>query len=633
LINDVWQPPAPDVSVRDTNRFGKILLVNDSAVQLDQLFRLLDGNGFDVVVALNAEEAIELAFSVEPDLIISDVVMPNMDGIELCRRLKLEPGTAGIPFLLVTALRFDDSGVIAGLEAGADDYIEVTAPRTLLLKKAEKLIGDRRKALAYNRAKMELADSEEKYRTVLEATGAGYYEIDLEGKLTFFNRALCSLLQYSSHELVSIDNWLGDRGGIIQYPERDLDEAARGVASRVCWYEREVVRKDGARRVFEVSVSQILDQQGNSQGFRGIVRDVTDRKGNEEALKMQSRVLESMAEGVTLSDEDGFMLYTNPALDERFGYDRGELIGKHVTVLNIDPPEQNAQLVSGIMEELKKRGTWEGEFHNKRKDGTSFITAARITTLEIGGNRYWLSVQQDITERKRLEQQLIQSEKLAALGQLISGVAHELNNPLTSVIGYAQLLLHKGKLNDRAAEGIEIINREAERTRRIVQNLLSFSRQHKPCRTQADLNEILERSLELRAYELKTNNITVCREFGDLPRINVDQHQLQQVLLNVIINAEQAIRTSGQKGTLTLKTQVKPGGGWVVVSIADDGPGIPPEDLTKIFDPFFTTKEIGKGTGLGLSISYGIIKEHGGIIRAESESGRGTTFITELPLS
>jgi len=628
LIDDLLQAPIPDVSVRDPNRLGKILLVNDSAVQLDRLFRLLDDSGFDVVLTLNPEEAIQLASSVEPDLIVSDVVMPNMDGIELCRRLKLDPGTASIPFLLVTALRYDDSGVIAGLEAGADDYIEVSAPRTLLLKKAEKLIGERRKALAYNRARMELADSEEKYRTVLEATGAGYYEIDLDGKLTFFNRALCSLLQYFPHELAGADNWLGHGPGIS-----DLDDTARGGAGRVWWYQREVVRKDGARRMVEVSVSPIVDQRGNSQGFRGIVRDVTERKRNEEALKMQSRVLESMTEGVTLSDEGGFMLYTNPALDEMFRYDRGELIGKHVTVLNIYPPDQNARLVSGIMEELKNRGTWEGEFHNQRKDGTSFITAARITALEICGNRYWLSVQQDITERKRLEQQLIQSEKLAALGQLISGVAHELNNPLTSVIGYAQLLLHKGQLDERAAEGIQIINREAERTRRIVQNLLSFSRQHKPCRAEADLNEILERSLELRAYELKTNNITVCREFGDLPRVNVDQHQLQQVFLNVIINAEQAIRTTCHKGTLTLKTEVKPDGGWAVVSIADDGPGIPPEDLSRIFDPFFTTKEVGKGTGLGLSISYGIMKEHGGIIRAESEPGRGTTFIAELPLS
>jgi PAS domain S-box-containing protein len=424
-----------------------------------------------------------------------------------------------------------------------------------------------------------------------------------------------------------MDNWLGELGGIS-----DLDDAGRSGGGRVWWHEREVVRKDGNPRMVEVSVSPILDQQGNSQGFRGIVRDVTDRKRNEEALKLQSRVLESMTEGVTLSDDDGFILYTNPALDEMFGYERGELIRQHVTVLNIYPPDQNARLVSSIMDELKKLGTWQGVFHNKRKNETSFITAARIGALEIGGTRYWLSVQQDITERKRLEQQLIQSEKLAALGQLISGVAHELNNPLTSVIGYAQLLLHKGKLDERATEGVEIINREAERTRRIVQNLLSFSRQHKPCRARANLNEILERSLELRAYELKTNNITVCRDFGDLPQIDVDQHQLQQVFLNVIINAEQAIRTTGHKGTLKLKTEVKPAGGWAVVTIADDGSGIPPEDLTKVFDPFFTTKEVGKGTGLGLSISYGIIKEHGGIIRAESEHGQATTFTIELPL-
>jgi two-component system NtrC family sensor kinase len=627
LINPRSKPSA-QVNLQDTPGPGKILLVNDSAVQLDKLFRLLDGGGFDVVLALGAEEAIDLASSAEPDLIVSDVVMPNMDGIELCRKLKLDPGTAGTPFLLVTALRYDDSGIVAGLEAGADDYIDVNAPRTLLLKKAEKLIGDRRKALAYNRARMELADSEEKYRTVLDATDAGYYEIGLDGKLTFFNRALCSLLQYSEEELTGIDTWLGDGAGNI-----DLHDTARAGDGHVSWDERKVVRKDGDIRTVEVSASPILNHQGKPQGFRGIVRDVTERKRNEEALRMQSRVLENMTEGVTLSDENGFILYTNPAADEMFRYERGELIGKHVDVLNTSVPGQNAQLAGGVAEELKERGMWQGEFHNERKDGTSFITAARITTLDIGGTRYRLSVQEDITDRKRLERQLIQSEKLAALGKLISGVAHELNNPLTSVIGYAQLLLHRGELEERTAESIEVINREAERTRRIVQNLLSFSRQHKPCRAQADLNEILERSLELRAYELKAHNITVSRELGDLPLVNVDQHQLQQVFLNIILNAEQAIRSIGEKGALTLKTEVKSGGRWAVVSIADDGPGIPPEDLTRIFDPFFTTKEVGKGTGLGLSISYGIIKEHGGIIRAESEPGRGTRFITELPLS
>jgi two-component system NtrC family sensor kinase len=244
-----------------------------------------------------------------------------------------------------------------------------------------------------------------------------------------------------------------------------------------------------------------------------------------------------------------------------------------------------------------------------------------------------IHVAKDISNEKLLQQQLIQSEKLSALGALISGIAHELNNPLMGVIGFSQLLQMRMDLDARAQENLLKINNLALRCRRIVQNLLSYARKQTPERTLTDINEILERTIELRSYELEVNNIEIVRDLDPrLPKTIADGHQLQQVFLNVVTNAEQAMLESHGRGRLTIRTRTDAQHTRITVEIADDGPGIPEHHLTRIFDPFFTTKEVGKGTGLGLSISYGMIKEHGGNIYARSRLGEGSTFVIEMPV-
>jgi two-component system NtrC family sensor kinase len=244
-----------------------------------------------------------------------------------------------------------------------------------------------------------------------------------------------------------------------------------------------------------------------------------------------------------------------------------------------------------------------------------------------------IHVAKDISNEKLLQQQLIQSEKLSAIGELISGIAHELNNPLTGVMGYSQLLQLRKDLDDRAKENLLKINNLALRCQKIVQNLLSFARKQKPERTLSDINDILEKTVELRSYELQVNNIEISRELDrNLPKTIADAHQLQQVFLNVLTNAEQAMLEAHGKGHLTIRTRADAPNARIIVEVVDDGPGIPESHLTRIFDPFFTTKEVGKGTGLGLSLSYGIIKEHGGNIYARSRPGDGSTFVIELPI-
>ncbi len=244
-----------------------------------------------------------------------------------------------------------------------------------------------------------------------------------------------------------------------------------------------------------------------------------------------------------------------------------------------------------------------------------------------------IHVAKDISNEKLLQQQLIQSEKLSAIGELISGIAHELNNPLTGVMGYSQLLQMRKDLDDRVKENLLKINNLALRCQKIVQNLLSFARKQKPERTLSDINDILEKTIELRSYDLHVNNIEIGRDLDrHLPKTIADAHQLQQVFLNVLTNAEQAMLEAHGRGQLHIRTHSDNQNARVIVEIKDDGPGIPENYLTRIFDPFFTTKEVGKGTGLGLSLSYGMIKEHGGNIYARSRIGEGSTFIIELPV-
>jgi two-component system, NtrC family, sensor kinase len=223
---------------------------------------------------------------------------------------------------------------------------------------------------------------------------------------------------------------------------------------------------------------------------------------------------------------------------------------------------------------------------------------------------------------------LLHSEKMAAVGQLISGVAHELNNPLTAILGYSQLLTSCGQVGPQGLEYSEKLYKQAQRTHRIVQNLLSFARQHKPERVPVRLNQVLEDTLALRDYDLRMSNIRLHLDLAEnLPLAAADPHQLQQVFLNLVNNAVDAILESSGQGDLWVRTARE--AERFVVEFVDSGPGV--KDPSKVFDPFYTTKPVGKGTGLGLSICYGIITEHGGLIRVSNVPPRGACFTIELP--
>jgi PAS domain S-box-containing protein len=249
------------------------------------------------------------------------------------------------------------------------------------------------------------------------------------------------------------------------------------------------------------------------------------------------------------------------------------------------------------------------------------------------------AVLRDVTERKKLQdqardvyQQLVQAEKLAALGQTMSGVAHELNNPLATILACAERLAGK-PLDDGTKRDLDAIHNAADRAARIVRNLQTFARKRHTTRTTVELNHVVTETIALRAYEQRAANVVIVQALAaGLPPIFADPHQIQQILLNLIINAEQAMLDAHGRGTLILRTWHDPDRDAVVMEVHDDGPGMPADVQAKVFDPFFTTKAVGKGTGLGLTVAYAIAHEHGGRLRVESGTSGGASFFLELPV-
>ena len=277
----------------------------------------------------------------------------------------------------------------------------------------------------------------------------------------------------------------------------------------------------------------------------------------------------------------------------------------------------------------------------RRVDDTPIWVEITAHATPAGDAFHLEALVRDVSERKKLDDdtrglyhQLLQAEKMAALGQTISGVAHELNNPLATILSWSERLTEKTTIEPSVRRGLEIILSESERAARIVRNLLTFARKRQTTRMMVDVNQVVRETLALRAYEQRATNITVVDALSaGLPQVFADSHQLQQVLLNLVINSEQAMLSANGRGVLVVRTWHDTERESVVLEINDDGPGVPDEVQPKIFDPFFTTKGVGKGTGLGLTVAYAIVQEHGGKIRLESRPGRGASFFVELPVS
>jgi len=389
-----------------------------------------------------------------------------------------------------------------------------------------------------------------------------------------------------------------------------------------------------------------------------VAHAIEEKKLDQEVKKTNERyrtLVETMNDGLFTVSLDEMITFVNPAMLDLTGWDAADLVGQPLHVI------MDERSVGEFRERSRRRrpaGASRFELMLRARDGSMIPVLIGVTPyLSSGENRGAFAIVTDLREQKKAEEerrrmheevlqanvklrdsmkqlqsaqeQLIQAEKLSALGEMISGVAHELNNPLTGVMGYAQLLMGAGESQEVNAN-LERIHKEAVRCQRIVQNLLGFARGHHPERKLVDVNDVLRNTIDLRSYQLKVDNVELTVDLAqNLPPVLADAHLMQQVFVNIINNAHQALMEVKRPGSLVVRTREV--GGRVRIEFIDNGPGIPHEKLGKIFDPFFTTKEIGRGTGLGLSLSYGIVQEHDGQIRVSSVPGEGASFIVDLP--
>jgi len=476
-------------------------------------------------------------------------------------------------------------------------------------------------------------ENEARFKDLFETLQEGVYIADADGKLEDINPAFVRMLGYENREAL-LGRPLSEF--FLQPDEWETERRQLAQSDVLQGHEAVLRRRDGSPLSALHASALIRDTAGRVRRRQGTLVDISERHQIETRLQREQefarRLVESFPDLVIALDREDRYTFVSPRSGELLGFSPEELIGSSFSE-QVEPHSRREvqTFLQAIISGQCANGST--EFLIRRNDGEARLFRATASPLMDFSGRIAgvIAAARDITDSKRMEQQLIQSERLAAMGQMIAGVAHELNNPLTAVLGVTELL-RDSTPDDSARRQLEIAHRQARRAAQIVQSLLTFSRPPQPRKICLNLSELIERSLQLHEHSLRSNRITV--DFSapaDLPLILGDTSQLTQVFLNLIANAEQAVREIREHGTLRIR--VSRATDRVMATFQDDGAGIPREILPKIFDPFFTTKRPGRGTGLGLSICLAILREHNGEIEAQALAQGGSLFAIWLPIA
>lgn len=626
-----------------------------------------------------------------PDLILADYHLPQftaIDALEVLQQRGLD-----IPVIVVTGYVGEET-VAECLKKGASDYL--LKDRLNRLGQAVRGALEQKKLrVDKERVEASLQESRQRFHRLVDSTEDFIYSYDWEGQFTSANASFCRAMGVSEPEIIGrTHEELGF--SVLQGREwRLLNDQVLTTGENVR-IEINTAMPDGFVHIFDVILTPLLDITGKPTGVAGISRDVTVKsllfeEANRRAVEMEAiaRVSSAMRTAHTRNEllsvvlDQFFNLLQvnsaaigsyNPEANEvvielgrgfcsewkgmRVSAERG-MVGRaisngkpyiskdiHNDLCDLGLPVTEKPLAMACAPLVSRDVTvgilWTGSMQPFNEQDISLLTAvANMTANAIHRQSLHDDLETQIEALRSAQVRLVQSEKLAAVGELVSGVTHELNNPLTAVLLYAQLLQQHDIPPDMARLADKIAS-EALRAASIVRGLLDFARQRPSERKLTPINQVIEKCLDLVAYELRANSIQWDVDLSpDLPQTLVDPHQLQQVLINIINNAWQAMSGVRKPGLLHVATAVGSSTFYtkrlgepkmIRITIQDDGPGIPQDMLSSIFDPFFTTKPEGEGTGLGLSICHGIIAEHGGHIWAESELGHGATFFIELPI-
>jgi two-component system NtrC family sensor kinase len=521
-----------------------------------------------------------------------------------------------------------------GMEA-ADEYIHPVLERTYLVStsRVHGAFNDGLQTIHVLKDITDRREAERRYRELFDNIQEGLFFATPEGRFVEVNDAIVRMLGYDSREeLLQTD--ISTQIYLSAEHRQRFSEAIEktGVLRN---YQALLRRKDGSVIHTLQNAFAVRDAQGKILQYRGLMLDITELKNFQAELQRErdfnTKILNNTSSMILVVDTAGLVSYANRRCLEGGAYRQSELLGRRLT--DLVAPGRRQALSEALTASLGGQQVDNLELPVLLVEGRVGQFSVNLSPMrdEQGNVNSIVVAMTDITDAALLQAKLMHTEKMAAVGQLVSGVAHEVNNPLTAILGFADLLLEHPEIPHPAKKDLRVIIQEAQRTKQIVQNLLSFARQMPPQRKAMQVNAVLRRTLALRAYDFTNHGVEIVEQLNnDLPEVVGDAHQLQQVFLNILNNAYDAVRETGRTGRIEIETA--PRGAFAEIRFRDNGAGIAyPE---RIFDPFFTTKEVGKGTGLGLSICYGIVREHGGEISCHNNTGApGATFVVRLPVS
>jgi two-component system, cell cycle sensor histidine kinase and response regulator CckA len=626
---------------------GYILIVDDNPYNLRVLEEILTSDGHNVHTANGWETAFKAAAKQTPDLILLDVVMPGMDGFKVCRHLKANPATAATPILFISSLDKPEDKLSA-FQAGGVDYIGKPFEKEEVLARVRTHLRLAAAQEQLERTNRELKGeiearktAEEQYRAIFEQCPDSMGILDPETmRFVDFNTVAHTRLGYTRDEFAALrvfDIVEGYTPEKIAERGRILDE--KGTAT----FELRDRMKTGEMRDILVSVRKMVFN--GRPMTQSVVKDITRWKRMEVALRESEKkyrtLFEASKDTILVSDNTGRILDVNLSGLELFGYTRQELLGLDPVLLYTNPDDRQR-----LWQKLLAEGfVNDYEVEMNRKNGDKIIVHLSVSIIrDDEGNIYrFRGIAHDVTARRRLEQQLIQAQKMESLGLFAGGVAHDFNNLLTAISGYGQIIRDAvPAANELIRDSIDQVLNASDRAAELTRGLLAFSRKQVINPKPVLIDTIIGNAGKLIQRLIGEDIEFSISSSGQKLLVMADVGQLNQVLMNLAANARDAMPNGGCLCILTREVAVQNGsegqydlplpGRYVHISVTDTGSGMDEKHLARIFEPFFTTKEAGKGTGLGLAMIYGAVKQHNGSVLVNSAPGKGTVFNIYLPI-
>lgn len=550
---------------------ARILIVEDSPTQAQELGFLLEGAGFEVELAANAEQGLERLSLVEFDLVVSDIVMPGLSGFDFCRKVKADPRRRDVPVVLLTSLS-NPIDIIQGLDCGADNFLTKPYEPEHLIARVNRVLQNKP------------SQEDERFKLGVEILFLGR-----KFTITSDKEQILGLLISTFEDIVRTN--------------RELEASQKALAAANAKIER-------------------------------YARQLEDRAHTSE--EKYRRLMEEAGDAILICDDANVLIEVNRQASVLFGRPQSEIIG-HEMVEFVQP--SHADALRRLSEALWRDGRIStDEVLVQRPDGTSVTVDGTASVVTLADRRFGLAILRDVTERKRLEAQLQQAHKMEAVGQLAGGVAHDFNNLLTAILGYTDLLKIHFATNEAGFRDLEEIRKASERASGLTRQLLAFSRKQILQPTTLEVNALIQNVMSM-LRRLIREDIELEARLQPVPTIKADPGQVEQILVNLVVNASDAMPEGGRLIIETATADIAeshrpariPPGTYLALAISDTGTGMTPEVQKNIFEPFFTTKTRTGGTGLGLATVYGIVRQSEGHISVDSQPGRGTTFTIYFP--